>query len=178
VWGAPTHVCSHFNKTKNIVLSTQFDQYNLKVCEGDTLQVQVQVQVQMASLAVPLFLTPTARAIGRARRGATGMAGRAVLAWSALMVWLPLVPRVERARPASDEFLAFCCFGPDKGPSRRQWRLAQRRKGRSRAVQSLIQSVRHTLPKHPYLTHACARATQVPSTFMGAAARESSRERR
>ena len=42
------------------------------------------------------------------------------------MVWLPLVPRVERARPASDEFfLAFWCFGPDKGPSRRQWRLAQ-----------------------------------------------------
>ena len=38
--------------------------------------------VQMASLVVPLFLTPPARAIGRARRGATGMAGRAVLAWS------------------------------------------------------------------------------------------------
>ena len=36
----------------------------------------------MASLVVPLFLTPPARAIGRARRGATGMAGRAVLAWS------------------------------------------------------------------------------------------------
>jgi len=39
-------------------------------------------QVQMASRSVPLFLTPPARAIGRARRGATGMAGRAVLAWS------------------------------------------------------------------------------------------------
>jgi hypothetical protein len=35
------------------------------------------------------------------------------------MVWLPSVPRVERARPASDEFLAFWRFGPDKGPSRR-----------------------------------------------------------
>jgi hypothetical protein len=38
--------------------------------------------VQMASHAVPLFLTPPAQAIGRARRGATGMAGRAVLTWS------------------------------------------------------------------------------------------------
>ena len=95
----------------------------------------------------------------------------------ARMVWLPLVSRAERARPASDEFLAFCCFGPDKGPSRRQWRLAQRRKGRSRAIQSLIQSVRHTLPKHSYLTHACARVTQVPSIFHGCSSeREQQRE--
>ena len=93
------------------------------------------------------------------------------------MVWLPQVPRVERARPASDEFLAFLLFWARQGPSRRQWRLAQRRKGQSRAVQSLIQSVRHTLPKHSYLTHACARVTQVPSIFHGCSSeREQQRE--
>jgi hypothetical protein len=51
----------------------------------------------MASFAVPLFLTPPAQAIGRARRGATGMAGRVVLVWSVVTS----VPRVERARLAS-----------------------------------------------------------------------------
>jgi hypothetical protein len=49
-----------------------------------------------------------------------------------------------------------------QGPSRRQWRLAQRRQGRSRA----LLSARHTLPTH-YLTHACARATQASATCHG-----------
>ena len=68
----------------------------------------------MAFRSVPLFLTPPARAIGSARRGATGMAGRAVLAWSSNRQ-CRVVPRVERARPGSDEFLAFLAFwGLDK----------------------------------------------------------------
>ena len=49
-----------------------------------------------------------------------------------------------------------------QGPSRRQWRLAQRRQGRSRA----LLSARHTLPTH-YLTHACARDTQASATCHG-----------
>ena len=58
------------------------------------------------------------------------------------MVKLPSGPRVERARPASDEFWRFGIFGLDKGPSRRQWRLAQRRQGRSRAFNRLQQRSR------------------------------------
>ena len=55
-----------------------------EVCQSEigNREVGSRKSVQMASLVVPLFLTPPARAIGRARRGATGMAGRAVLAWS------------------------------------------------------------------------------------------------
>ena len=50
--------------------------------KSESRKSESRKSVQMASLVVPLFLTPPARAIGRARRGATGMAGRAVLAWS------------------------------------------------------------------------------------------------
>ena len=63
----------------------------------------------MASLVVPLFLTPPARAIGRARRGATGMAGRAVLAWSSY--------RQGRASSARGPPLTSSGVLADRGPN-------------------------------------------------------------
>jgi len=64
----------------------------------------------MASFAVPLFLTPPAQAIGRARRGATGMAGRVVLAWSGYS------SAARRARAARfSRVLGVFAFWPDKG---------------------------------------------------------------
>ena len=58
----------------------------------------------MASHAVPLFLTPPAQAIGWALRGADQVTNWHGWMSGADMVWFPSVPRVERARPASDEF--------------------------------------------------------------------------
>ena len=95
-------------------------------------------------------------------------------------VWRPPAPRVERARPFSDEFWR---FGPDKGPSiilvARQERLARRRRSdRGRALR-----VRAT-PRPRTISHACvcARDTgacnQRCSTGGALRRRESSRERR
>ena len=66
------------------------------------------------------------------------------------------MPRVERVRSASDEFLAFWRFGLDKGRQGGNggWRSGGKAQGRSRA----LLSARHTLPTH-HLTHACARDT-------------------
>ena len=66
-------------------------------------------------------------------------------------VWRPPAPRVERARPFSDEFWR---FGPDKGTSiilvARQERLARRRRSdRGRALR-----VRAT-PRPRTISHAC-----------------------
>ena len=66
-------------------------------------------------------------------------------------VWRPPAPRVERARPFSDEFWR---FGPDKGTSiilvARQERLARRRQSdRGRALR-----VRAT-PRPRTISHAC-----------------------
>ena len=63
-------------------------------------------------------------------------------------VWRPPAPRVERARPFSDEFWR---FGPDKGTSiilgARQERLARRRRSdRGRALR--VRAARHTPPTH------------------------------
>ena len=85
-------------------------------------EVGSRKSVQMASLVFPLFLTP----LRHERSGGHGAVQLALLderCWHGLVT--ASAARRARARPAFDEFLAFWRFGPDKGPSRRQWRLAQ-----------------------------------------------------
>ena len=116
--------------------------------------------------------------------GASDREGTALLnrhGWTsgAGMVWLFPAPRVERARarPASDEFWRYGVLAR-QGPSRRRWRLAQRRQRRSRGRGRLL-SARHTLPART-ISRMRARAThrRLQHAMGAAAARESSRERR
>ena len=86
------------------------------------------------------------------RRERSGACVRAVpMGQGVGRVWRPPAPRVERARPFSDEFWR---FGPDKGTSiilvARQERLARRRRSdRGRALR-----VRAT-PRPRTISHAC-----------------------
>ena len=80
------------------------------------------------------------------------------------MVWLPLVPRVERARPASDEF--FWRFGVLGQTRARQGGNGGWRRLAERAVVGATECAPYPA-QAPYITHACARDTQVPSTFRG-----------
>ena len=84
-------------------------------------------------------------------------------------VWRPPAPRVERARPFSDEFWR---VGSDKGtPIILGWR------GGGKAIEDVLSECAPHPAHAPYLTHACARATQVPSTFHGCSSeREQQRE--
>ena len=102
------------------------------------------------------------------RRKRSGRHGAAQLAWLDERCWHGLViPSAARrararARPASDEFWRHGVLAR-QGPSRRRWRLAQRRQGRSRAF---TECAPHPARTH-YLTHACARDTQAPATCHG-----------
>ena len=84
---------------------------------------------------------------GTARRNWHGWtSGAGVLAWSSYRQC-----RASSARgPPLTSFFGVLAFWTRHGPSRRQWRLAQRRQGRSRE----LLSARHTLLTH-HLTHAC-----------------------
>ena len=127
--------------------------------------------VQMAVPRRPSLPDPsgTSDREGTARRNWHGWTS------GAGMVWLePQVPRVERARPASDEF--FWRFGVLGQTRARQsgnggWlRLAER------AVVGATECVPYPA-QAPYLTHACAPYTQVPSTFHGCCSSEREQQR-
>ena len=128
--------------------------------------------VQMAVPRRPSLPDPsgTSDREGTARRNWHGWTS------GAGMVWLePQVPRVERARPASDEF--FWRFGVLGQTRARQsgnggWlRLAER------AVVGATECVPYPA-QAPYLTHACALDTQVvPSTFRGCCSSEREQQR-
>ena len=94
-------------------------------------------------------------------------------------VWRPPAPRVERTRPTGPSSTSFNRFWLDKGSSTVQKRFSMM----ARAVEGAPDCAPH--PAHaPYLTHACARATQVPGNMClcrrerSSSERESSRERR
>ena len=96
------------------------------------------------------------------------------------MVWLPLVPRVERARPASDEF--FWRFGVLGQTRARQGGNGGWRRLAERAVVGATECVPYPA-QAPYLTRASMRARSTHRSCLqhsvgAAAARESSRERR
>ena len=93
------------------------------------------------------------------------------------MVWLPLVPRVERARPASDEF--FWRFGVLGQTRARQGGNGGWRRLAERAVVGATECAPYTLPKH-HISRMRARPTHrcLQHSVGAAAARESSRERR
>ena len=80
------------------------------------------------------------------------------------MVWLPLVPRVERARgPPLTSFWRFGVLGQTRA---RQGGNGGWRRLAERAVVGATECAPYPA-QAPYLTHACARDTQVPSTFRG-----------
>ena len=63
--------------------------------------------------------------------------------------WLGLViPSAARMAARGPPLTSFgvMAFWPDKGPSRRRWRMAQRRQARRRAGRGRLLSARHTLP--------------------------------
>ena len=102
----------------------------------------------MASLVVPLFLTPPARAIGRARRGATGMAGRAVLAWSSYRQG-----RASSARGPPLTSSGVLAFWVRQGPVKAANMAAGAAAARAFEL-GVTLSVRHALPTH-HISHIC-----------------------
>ena len=90
---------------------------------------------------------------GSDRGHVQGLSSGGLRCWYGLETAGAQGPRVERARPVSDEFGR---LGPDKGPSivwggGRQRRLARRRQEPSR----VFRSARHTPPR---ISHSCTRA--------------------
>ena len=91
------------------------------------------------------------------------------------MVWLPSGPRVERARPASDEL--FWRFGVLGQTRARQGGNGGWRRLAERAVVGATECVPYPA-QAPYLTHACALDTQVvTSTFRGCCSSEREQQR-
>ena len=131
---------SGMNRFRLVIYEFLFPE--IPLCEFSSVQFSSVQFSSMASLAV---LTTS---------GASDREGTALRNWhgwtsGAGMVWLFPVPRVERARarPASDEFWRYGVLAR-QGPSRRRWRLEQRRQGQSRAF---IECAPHPARMH-YLT--------------------------
>ena len=99
---------------------------------------------------------------GTARRnwhGQGGMAGRTVLAWSSYRQG-----RASSARGPPLTSSGVLAFWVRQGSVKAA--MAAGAVAATRAFEGVTECVRHALPTH-HLTHACARATQVPATCYG-----------